>query len=236
MECIEEGATHEVLGPEHARRFDQKCAAETREAKAGEGGGESEEALEPCAETDAVILIDDNDGIHDKGWGGADVDHHVNEDMFFDVEGPWVQADFATAENGGEVPGADGEDESECLAERVCNEEDEGRRDIRCGITKGEKSVEGDADAHESETEEPHAEGHGGHFWVVYITDAGPYFGVWRVLFLLCCVHVRELVGHGDILGAKLEGGGVGIKGDAFELGWGHHRCVIRVGGGGRTI
>ena len=186
MECIEEGAIHEVLGPDHARRLDQKRAAETCEAKASESGGEDEEDFKHRAETDAVILISDNDDMHDIGWGGADVGHHVDENMLLDVKGPWVQADFATAENGGEDPGADGEDEGKCLAERVCDEEDEERRDIGCGITEIEKGVEGDADAHECETEEPHAEGHGGHFWVVYVTDAGAYFGVWRVLFLLC--------------------------------------------------
>ena len=127
MEGIEEGATHEVLRPDHARRFDQKRAAETREAKASEGGGEGEEDLEYWAETDAVIFIGDNDDIHDIGWKGADVGHHVDEDMLLDVKGPWVQANFAAAENGGEEPGADGEGECKCLAEWVCNEEDEGR-------------------------------------------------------------------------------------------------------------
>lgn len=81
MEGVEESATHEVLRPDHARRHDQKQVAETGEAKAGEGGGEDEGLLEPWAETEAVILIGDNDGIHDIGWASANVDHHVNEDM-----------------------------------------------------------------------------------------------------------------------------------------------------------
>ncbi len=148
MEGIEEGATHEVLGPDHARRLDQKRAAKTCEAKAGEGGGKDEEDLESWAKTDAVILIGDNDGIHDIGWEGTDVDHHVDEDMLLDVEGPWVEANFAAPENGGEDPGADGQDEGECLAERVCNEEDDRRYEKGCGIAEVEKGVEGDADAH----------------------------------------------------------------------------------------
>ena len=202
MEGIEEGTTHEVLGPYHVCRLDQKRATETRETKASEGGCKDEEHLEYWSETDAIILISDNDGIHDIGWVGADVDHHVDEDMLLDVKGPWVQADFAAAENTGEGPGADGEDEGECLAERVCNEEDEGRYESGCGIAEVEKGVEEDADAHKSDTEEPHAKGHGGHLWVVYVTNAGAYFGVWRVLFLLCWIHVGELVGHGKVLGA----------------------------------
>ena len=127
MEGIEEGAVHKVLGPDHARRLDQKCAAETRKAKASEDGGEGEEDLEHRAKIDAVILSSDNDGIHNTAWDGANVGHHVDEDMLLDIEGPWVQANFAATKNLGEEPGADGEGECKCLAERVCNEEDEGR-------------------------------------------------------------------------------------------------------------
>ena len=144
MEGIEEGATHEVLGPDHARRLDQKPAAETRETKAGEHGGEDEHHLEHWAKTEAVILIGDNDDIHDIGWDGADVGHHVDEDMLLDIKGPWVEAEFSTAENTGEDPGANGEDEGECLAERVCDEEDDGRHEIGRGIAEVKKSVEGD--------------------------------------------------------------------------------------------
>ena len=57
--------------------------------------GENEEDLEPWAETEAVILIGDNGGIHYKGWNGTDVDHHVDEEMLLDVKGSWVEADFA---------------------------------------------------------------------------------------------------------------------------------------------
>ena len=142
MEGIEEGATHEVLGPDHTRGLDQKRAAETREAKSSESGGENQEDLEHRAETGAVILIGDNDDIHDIGWGSPDVDHHVDEDMLLDVKGPWIQANFATAEKSGEGPGADGEDEGECFTERVCDEEDDGRGDIGCGIAEVEKGVE----------------------------------------------------------------------------------------------
>ena len=148
MEGIEESAAHEILRPDHACRFDQKHAAETREAKASEGGREDEEYLEHWAETDAVILSGDNDGIHNIAWDGADVDHHVDEDMLLDVEGPWVQAHFAAAENGGEEPGADGEGEGKCLAEWVCNEEDEGRYEKGCRKAEHEKGVERDADAY----------------------------------------------------------------------------------------
>ena len=216
MEGIEEGATHEVLRPDHARGLDQNPAAETREAEAGEGGGEDEEDLEPWAESEVVILVGDNDGIYDIGWDGTDIGHHVDEDVLFDIEGPWVEAEFVTAENTGEDPGANGEDEGECLAEGVCDEEDDVGHEKGCGIAEHEKRVEGDADEDEGETDEPHAKGEGGHFWIVHVADAGAYFGVGRVLFLRWCVDIGELVGHGEGLGAEVEGGGVGIGGDAF--------------------
>ena len=143
MEGIEEGATHEVLGPDHARGLDQKLAAETGEAKASEGGGLDHEDLEPWAKIKAVILIGDNDGIHYIGWGGADVGHHEDENMLLDVEGPWIEGERAAAENAGEDPGTDGEEESECLAERVCDEEDDRRQEPGSGIAKVEKGVDG---------------------------------------------------------------------------------------------
>ena len=76
------------------------------------------------------------------------VDHHVDEDMLLDIEGPWIEACFAATENLGEDPGVDGEDEGECLTEWVCNEEDNGRYVSGCRKAEAEKSVEGDADAY----------------------------------------------------------------------------------------
>ena len=45
MEGFEEGATHEVLGPDHVCRFNQKHATETRKAKASESGGDLQGAI-----------------------------------------------------------------------------------------------------------------------------------------------------------------------------------------------
>ena len=129
MEGIEEGGAHEVLGPNHACGLDQQPAAQTGEAKTGEQGSKNEEGFKPRAKTEVVIPISDNDDIHDIGRTGGDVGHHVNQDMLLDVERPWVEGEFATAENAGEDPGAGGEDKGECLAERVCDEKDERRRE-----------------------------------------------------------------------------------------------------------
>ena len=229
MESVEEGTTHEVLGPDHARGLNQKLAAETSEAEASEGGGQDEEGLKYWTEMEAVILIGNNDGCQDIGWDGADVRHHVDEDMLLDVEGPRVECEFAAAENARDDPGAGGEDKGECLAERVCDEEGAGRKEKGSGIAEVKKGVDGDANEHQSETEEPHAECHGGHFWVVDVADARAYFGIGRVFFLLCRPYVGELVGHSDALGGEIEGRCVEVGGNAFvsiELDTGKHRVI----------
>jgi hypothetical protein len=148
VEGVEEGAAHEVLGPDHTRGLDQKPTAETGKAKAGEHGGEGEEDLKTWAEIEAIILVGDNDDIHGIGREGADVSHHVDDGMLLDVKGSWVEGEFATAENAGEGPGAGGKDKGEYLAERICDEKDEGRYEKGCRIAEGEIGVEGGADEH----------------------------------------------------------------------------------------
>jgi len=148
VEGIEERRAHEVLGPDHARGLDQNPTAQAGEAKAGERGGKHEEGFKPRAKTEAVIPIGDNDGIHDIGRKGGDVGHHVNQDMLLDVEGPWVEGEFATTENAGRDPGAGGEDKGECLAERISDEKDDRGREPGCGIAESEVGVEAAPDKH----------------------------------------------------------------------------------------
>ena len=54
LESIEQCAGCEALRLYHVRGPDQKSAADTREAKAGQGGGEDEEDRKPRAEMEAV--------------------------------------------------------------------------------------------------------------------------------------------------------------------------------------
>ena len=63
-------------------------AANTREAKAGLGGGNDEEDRKPRAEMKAVERLCDDDGVHHVRWTDGDVGHHVGQHMFVDIEGP----------------------------------------------------------------------------------------------------------------------------------------------------
>ena len=223
VEGIEQRAAYEVLGPDHARGRDQELAAEAGEAEAGEGGGEDEEDIEPGAEIEAVEELGDDDGVHHVRWGEGDVGHHVDQDMLLDVEGTWVEGELGAAKDAGEDPGADGEDVGKSLAERVRDEEDDGGHEVRCGVAEVEKRVEAGAYENECEAEEPHAEGCGGHLWVVHVAHTRADLGIGRVLFVLWLVHVSELVGHADGLGTDVEGR---VGGDAFVR-WGEHRGVV---------
>jgi len=142
VEGIEERTADKVLRPDHARRCDQKLAAEAREAEAGEGGREGEEELEPRAEIEAVVELRDDDGVHHVRGGDGDVGHHVYQHMLLDVEGARVEGKFRAAEDPGQDPDADGEEVRKCLAEGVCDEDHDGRHEVRCGIAEVEKRVQ----------------------------------------------------------------------------------------------
>ena len=223
VERVEERAADEVLRPDHARRRDQKLAAEAGEAEASEGGREDEHDLEPGAKIEAIVELRDDDGVHHVGRGDGDVGHHVDQDMLLDVEGARVERECGAAEDAREDPDADGEDVGKCLAEGVCDEEDDGRREERCWIAEVEKRVEAGTHEHEAEAEEPHAEGQGGHLWVVHVAHTGANLGVRRVLFVLGLVHIGELVGHADGLGTDVESR---VGGGTFER-WREHRRVV---------
>ena len=141
MERVEQRAADEVLRPDHARGLDQELAADAREAEAGEGGGEDEEDLEPRAEIEAVVQVRDDDGIHHVRWGDGDVGHHVDQHMLLDVEGPWVEGKRPAAEDPGQHPDTEGEGVRECLSQRVCDEEHDGRQEGWCRVAEVEKRV-----------------------------------------------------------------------------------------------
>ena len=146
MERIEQCAAYEVLRPEHVRGPDQKPAANTRKAKAGKCSGEDEEDLKPKAKMEAIIELRDNDGLNHVRWTDGDVGHHVNQYMFLDIEGAWVEGEFPTAKDLGQHPFAGREDVCKCFSKWVCNEEHNRRHNVRCWVAEGEKDVEAGPD------------------------------------------------------------------------------------------
>jgi len=142
MECIEHGTADEVLRPDHARGPDQKIAAHACKPKASEGGGLDEEDLEPWPKIGAIVLLRNDDGVHHVRRGDGDIGHHVDQHMLLHVERSRVEGELPAAKNPGQYPGAGGEVVRECLAQRVCNEEHNERREVRCRIAEGEIRVE----------------------------------------------------------------------------------------------
>ena len=117
-------------------RARQKTAANTREAKAGHGGGGDEEDRKRRVEMEAVEQLCDGDGVHHVRWADGDVGHHVDRHMFFDIEGAGVEAEFSAAENLGQNPAAGGEHVRKSFSKQVCDEKHDGGRDEQCRVRK----------------------------------------------------------------------------------------------------
>lgn len=169
MKSVEQCACDEVLRPDHARWLNEKASTYAGETETRKLCGDHEQCTEPVAGLEIVVHLCNDDGVDGVRSSYGYVCHDVYQYVFLDVPWPWVKRQLETAQPTGEAISGDGKNECEELSHGITDDDESERRDVRSRLSEIEEDVHRPADQTEKETDDPHAEGHDGHIWVINI-------------------------------------------------------------------
>ena len=122
MECVEDRADNQVLGPDHTSRPNEHSPAKASQAEPRHLGSHDQDHAKPIRQAPLIIHLRDNNSVDSIGCTRRDVGHHEHTSVLFDVPWTWIEGELKPAEPSGEPVGCHWKDEGKQLAKGMGSE------------------------------------------------------------------------------------------------------------------
>ena len=119
VESVQQCAGNQVLRPHHTSRPNKESSAETGQPEPSQLRSQHKRDFKTEAKRDAIVDIENDDGVQSVGRGNGDVGHDVHQYMFFDAPRSGIERKLGSTEPSRQLVGPGWDDESEEFANGV---------------------------------------------------------------------------------------------------------------------